>query len=131
MGSFVAVDDLGSAADVSLGELGTTSVCRVGAYGDDVCNNVKSTCETEDAVDVGCMVCPYLSAASAHLDGTASMGEGDREGTTGCESWGENGPGHDLSPRFVEMFGCMTVESELLEKNVTLYCVYVSVDSVR
>lgn len=43
IGSFVAVDDLGSTADATGNVLGTSLVCRVGVYGYDKVNNVSSS----------------------------------------------------------------------------------------
>lgn len=121
MGSTVTVDDLGPAADVSDGKLGAHSVCHVGAYGDDVVNNVKSSANSEGAVDEDCIVCPTSTAVSTDMDGSAIHGEGIREGATVYEGCGDYGPGHDLSPSLADMLGKITVESMVDEKNVTSY----------
>lgn len=43
IGSLVTVDDLGSTADATGNVFGTSLVCRVGEYGNDLVNNVPSS----------------------------------------------------------------------------------------
>lgn len=118
MGSLVAVDDLGPRADVSDGRFGAHMVCHGGEGPIDEERHTKSSDETKNADDDKCLVYPILLTRRTSFDGLKTIVEGTREGKTGHELTGKDGPGHDLTPTPGDK---SPVESLVEEKDVASY----------